>query len=65
MQARLTICMAGDPGYAVGDIAHGLEAARLIAAGFAEQVIERESASLPVTVEKAVRTKKAVAKPTE
>jgi len=55
MKARLLIHMAGEPGYAPGDLAEGLEAVRLIAAGYAEQVIDEETASQPVTTEKAVK----------
>lgn len=60
MEARLLIHMAGEPGYAPGDIAEGFEAARLIAAGYAEQVIEEETASRSPAIEKAVRLKKPV-----
>ncbi len=58
MKARLLIHMAGEPGYAPGDLAEGFEAARLIVAGYAEQVVKEETASRSPAIEKAVRPKK-------
>lgn len=53
MKARLLIHMAGEPGYAPGDLAEGFEAAR-----YAEQVVKEETASRSPAIEKAVRPKK-------
>jgi len=64
MKARLTVSMAGiDFVRHHGDIVEGENAVRLLAAGFAEPIVEEETASLKPPVEKAVRAKKSVTKP--